>query len=390
MRLGVNPHLPSSDEYFMYEALRLAHRGLGWTSPNPPVGCVVVKDGEVIGQGWHVQPGGLHAETAALQQCPDAAGATAYVTLEPCSHVGQQPACTAELARAGIRRVVFGCEDADARSAGRATGVLTRIGIEVRVGVLEQECELLLMPYLHAKRYGRPHVHLKLAVSLDAKIALANGDSQWLSGPESLGLAHYLRQQYDAVLIGRGTVVADNPRLTVRREVLENYMDASGFRLRDPVRLVVDPQLKLLDQLGKLRLANPGTQRSNLPHLVIVTSREVRPEERNLVEQLKIQAQFLHVTCEPRLDLQQVFAQLWQLGITSVLVEGGARLAAEVLRQSAADQLTLVYTPVLLGSDGLGFSPDLGLESLITAPSLDLTYSMLLGRDTVVSSSISH
>ncbi len=390
MRLQANPHPVGGDKHFMYEALRLAHRGLGWTSPNPPVGCVIVRDGAILGRGWHNEPGGLHAETMALADCHDAVNAIAYITLEPCSHVGLQPACTSELQRAGVKRVVYGCEDADTRSAGKAAELLRGHGIEVCSGVLREECEMLLAPYLHAKRHNRPHVHLKLAVSLDGRIACANGSSQWLSGPESRGLAHYLRQQYDAVMVGRGTVVADNPRLTVRGDVLSHYADTDGMRRRDPVRIVIDPKFKVFSADRRLRIFEASQQRSETPALIVIGSAEstVPKAAHGIASTWRVETLTVGTTAAGALDLHEAASKLWELGITSVLVEGGSQLMQQYFSQRAADQLTLVYTPLLLGSDALGFSPPMMIQNVKDAPRLTVQFMSQLGADLAVTVSL--
>lgn len=386
MRLGANPHPPGSDAFFMYEALRLAHRGLGWTSPNPAVGCVIVRDGEILGRGWHSRCGAVHAEVAALADAGDARGATVYSTLEPCSHVGQQPACTSALVDAGVARVVFGAHDTDSRTAGKAEAILGIAGVGVSTGVLREDCARMLLPYLFHKREQRPHVHLKLALSLDGKMACANGASQWLSGPQSLGLAHYLRQQYDAVMVGRGTLVADNPRLTVRAEVLREYMDIEDLTLRDPVRILVDPGLESWAGIDWLNIMQAGNQRADLPKILVVTTHEALAEFGS-TDSLNPRIVFVAAekSAESSIAFDDALKQFSGIGITSVLVEGGARLAAEIIKQNAADHATLVYTPLLLGSDALGFTPQLGLTSLLEAPHAQLESVTKLGDDVAVS-----
>lgn len=381
-------------QQWMRECLALARRGLGWTSPNPPVGALIVRGGEVLGRGWHAELGALHAETAALADATARHGAEAlrgaqcYVSLEPCSHIGRQPSCCRALAEAGIAGVHYGCEDADPRTAGRAVDVLASLGVACRGGVLEAECRAFLEHYLHEKRARQPFAHLKLALSLDAKLACANGASQWLSGPQSHGLAHYLRQKYDAVLVGSGTVRADNPRLTVRPETLEAYCPSSELRLRQPVRVVLDPRFellpRLLDPAGGLAAALPAQpRREGLPWLVIAglsRHRPAAPEAPDGVEVLVLPA-----TSAGRLDLHALKAALHSLGIRSLLIEGGAGVAQEYLAQRAVERLTLVYTPLIIGAEGLGFAPPLGAQSLEAALHLDEVAAEVLGRDVAVS-----
>ncbi len=384
MRIQTNEQIHSSDEYFVHEALRLAEANMGYTAPNPPVGAVLVREGRIIGRGAHLKLGDLHAEAQALRDAGDAQGATCYVSLEPCSHVGRQPSCCNLLAEAGVSRVVWGCDDADPRSAGRAATVLGAQGIETRSGVLADSCAAFLRHYLLSEQQQRCFVHLKLALSLDAQLACANGASQWLSGPQSLGLAHYLRWKYDAVLVGRGTVLADNPRLTVRPEVLEPYYQGAAARIfRQPVRLVLDPSFELLPQFSqnpaRFSLLDLQGQRDDLPGLIVIGRADALPAEHNLPPQVQLMG--LGLDSAGRLDLRQMRVMLFERGLRSLLIEGGGAVARSVLLQQAADRLTLVYTPVLIGSDGQGFSPALGSRSIAECPRLTDVDVEVLGQD---------
>lgn len=364
MRREPNPHPPGSDEYYIYETLELAHHGLGWTSPNPLVGALLVREGAVIGRGAHLRDGAEHAEVLALREAGDARGATCYVNLEPCAHVARQPSCCSELALAGVSRVVYGAEDADQRTAGRAQGALAAQGIACRAGVLREECARLLDYYLYAHSLSRPFIHLKLALSLDAKLACANGHSQWLSGPESLGYAHYLRQKYDAVLVGHGTVAADDPRLSVRPETLAPYRELeAGTAPRNPVRVILDPRFALLAELPRWRLGDlAGSFRSHLPRLILAGRRDALPAAAEVPPHVELLG--LEADAAGRLSFAELAQRLGDLGVRSVLVEGGARLARELLKQRMVDKVSFVYTPRLLGDDALGFSPALGCRTI--------------------------
>jgi len=315
------------------------------------------------------------------------------VTLEPCSHVCRQPACCNELAAAGVSRVVYGCEDIDSRTAGRAKQLLPELGIELLAGVLEHECAEFLDYYLHAKQRKTAFMHLKLALSADGKLACKSGDSQWLSGAQSLGYAHYLRQKYDAVLVGWRTVLADDPRFTVREEVLAAYRALpAGTPPQHPVRVIIDPRLELLPRLHTLRLAQMGDGfRKHLPRLVLlyceqpqsVTSVVMDAVNAELLPYIEFLA--LPASLGEKQSLADIAQQLWRLGLRSVLVEGGARLAQEMLRQQAADKLSLVYTPTLIGADGLGFAPAWGNERLASCPRLRDARTESLGQDALLS-----
>jgi len=380
----INRYSAGSDESFMHEALVLAQDGLGWTSPNPLVGCVLVRDGEIIGRGYHAQDGEEHAEVRALREAGDARGATAYVSLEPCSHVARQPSCCHKLAEAGVSRVVWGALDVDPRSAGRAEGTLRGLGLTDIGRALVPECEQFLDYYLISRRRQRAFAHLKLALSLDGKLACRTGHSQWLSGPQSLGYAHYLRLKYDAVLVGYRTVLADNPRLTVRPDVLTGYDERyASARLRQPARVVLDPRCVLLPRLTELALAQVenGEFRSHLPRLVLVCRAEFAPASFGVPNSTVMT---LDAPDGQPLSFDKIFRQLWNLGLGSVLIEGGGRLAAELLRQQAADKLSLVYTPLIIGADGVGFSPELQCEQVADCLRISATQPRILGRDVLM------
>lgn len=379
-----NPYSTGSDEYFMHEALRLALGGLGWASPNPLVGCVLVRDGRIIGRGFHAQDGEAHAEVRALGEAGDARGATAYVSLEPCSHVARQPSCCHELARAGVERVIWGALDVDPRSAGQAETTLHQLGLTQTGRALVDDCERFLDYYLTSRSRQRTFAHLKLALSLDGKLACPTGHSQWLSGPQSLGYAHYLRLKYDAVLVGYRTALADNPRLTVRADALAGYAEQlSGMQLRQPARVIVDPRCELVPGLAELNLARfeDGEFRERLPRLVLVCRREFAPDG------LKVphtQLVALDVKDPQPLLFAEIFQRLWQMGIHSTLIEGGGGLAAELLKQQAADKLTLVYTPVIIGADGIGFAPKMDCRYIGDCPRISVTRQLMLGNDALI------
>jgi diaminohydroxyphosphoribosylaminopyrimidine deaminase/5-amino-6-(5-phosphoribosylamino)uracil reductase len=378
-----NPYPSGSDEYFMLEALTLAQGGMGWASPNPLVGCVLTRDGQIIGRGFHARDGQRHAEVQALLDADNAAGATAYVSLEPCSHVGRQPSCCHELARAGVTRVVWGARDVDPRSAGQADSALRELGIAATGRSLVGECEQFLDYYLSARSHQRSFAHLKLALSLDSKLACPTGHSQWLSGPQSHGYAHYLRLKYDAVLVGYRTVLADNPRLTVRSDVLGAYRNPTpAWHLRQPVRIALDPRGELIPQLAGLALARTkdGDFRERLPRLILVCAGNHAPEKLSVPHAQVIS---LNADAGGRLSFAELFDKLFALGVHSVLIEGGGGLAAELIRQQAADKLTLVYTPRLIGADGIGWTPELDCREIADCPRISTEDPQILGNDVI-------
>jgi diaminohydroxyphosphoribosylaminopyrimidine deaminase/5-amino-6-(5-phosphoribosylamino)uracil reductase len=279
--------------------------------------------------------------------------------------------------------VVWGCDDANPLTAGQAASLLPELGVEARGGVLRERCERFLDYYLLAHPRGRPFMHLKLALSADGKIACPGGHSQWLSGPESLGYAHFLRLKYDAALVSYRTVLADNPRLTVRDEQLRAYRRPPDSPRRQPVRIVLDPRFQLPDRLDKLRLGRlEGEFRSQLPRLIIAGDAGFMPAADSCAPGIRLLG--LERQGNSPLRFADLAAALWELGVRSVLVEGGGALAAELLRQRLVDKLTLVYTPTLIGADGLGFTPPLACEHLDGCPRLARAEAFSLGRDAVL------
>ena len=352
----------------MRAALGLARRGLGNTWPNPSVGCVIVKDGRVVGRGWTQRGGRPHAETEALAHARDAArGATAYVTLEPCSHHGKTPPCAEALIGAGIVRVVAAIEDPDPRVSGRGVARLKKAGITVETGLCAAEAAELNAGFLCRIKHGRPLVTLKLATSLDGRIATAGGESRWITGPAARERAHLLRATHDAVLVGTGTALADDPQLTCRLPGLES---------RSPVRIVLDRNLRLPPTL---RLFTGADQAPTW----LVTLPGSDP-----VRQAALREQGLEiVAAEPGplngIDLAALLRTLGGKGLTRLLVEGGGTLAAALLRAGLVDRLVWMRAPLALGGDGIPAIAGLGLDRLAAAPRFELLSSEVAGGDLI-------
>jgi diaminohydroxyphosphoribosylaminopyrimidine deaminase/5-amino-6-(5-phosphoribosylamino)uracil reductase len=362
------PTLPPDerDAHFLALALRLAARGLGRTWPNPAVGCIVVKDGHIVGRGW-TQPGGRpHAEVEALRRAGDQAlGATVYVTLEPCAHYGRTPPCTMALLHAGVRRVVAATQCPDRRVDGKGIAQLRQAGVEVTLGPLRAEAEALNAGFFLKERSGRPLVTLKLATSLDGRIATRSGASRWITGEEARTRAHWLRATHDAIMIGSGTALADDPSLTCRLPGLED---------RSPVRVVLD---------GRLRL--PATSQlaltaSDVPTW-LVTRRAGPPERVEALRRLGVELIEVKAERAGGLALDDVLAALASRGITRVLVEGGARLATALLRRGLIDRLAWVQAPIIIGGDGLAAIGALGIETVAEAIRLARSGGEMLARD---------
>lgn len=323
--------LESKDRQFMKTALRLARRGLGRTSPNPAVGAVIVKKGQIVGRGYHQRAGGPHAEVLALREAgKNAEGATLYVTLEPCNHFGKTPPCTLAILESGITRVVYGMDDPNPHVKGGGGTWLRAQGLKVVKGVLEEECRRLNEAYIKWIVTGLPFVIIKAAVSLDGRIATRTGDSQWISDEPSRLWVHRLRNQVDAILVGIGTVLKDDPRLTVR---------LPGVKTKDPYRVVIDPRLRL-----------PVTARILAePSKVIVATRNSHPSRKGAVLE-KMGVEILPLPeMEGRLSLRTLLTYLGRKGITSLLVEGGSETFAGFLEERQADKILVFIAPCLIG-----------------------------------------
>lgn len=349
----------------MRAALALARRGLGNTWPNPSVGCVLVREGRVVGRGSTAPGGRPHAETAALEMAQEAArGATAYVTLEPCAHHGQTPPCADALVAAGVRRVVIGCRDPHPRVNGAGIARLEAAGIEVTVGVLGDAAEEVDEGFLTRVRLGRPAVMLKVASTLDGRIATGAGESQWITGPEARRAAHALRGRHDAVMVGVGTVAADNPELTCR---------IPGFRTVRDVRVIVDTHLR-----------TPLTAR------VVATAREVPtwflhrrgadPARADALRDAGVHL-FEVAASEPGIDLAAGLVALGEAGLTRVLVEGGAEIAGALLRAGLVDRLAWFHAPSVMGGEGWPAASRFGTAKLADMPRFVRTETRVVGAD---------
>ncbi|CAA7617803.1 bifunctional diaminohydroxyphosphoribosylaminopyrimidine deaminase/5-amino-6-(5-phosphoribosylamino)uracil reductase RibD [Magnetospirillum sp. UT-4] len=350
----------------MRAALALARRGLGNVWPNPAVGCVIVQDGRVVGRGW-TQPGGRpHAETEALAMAGEAArGAVAYVTLEPCSHHGKTPPCAAALARAGIARVVAAMEDPDERVSGQGFALLREAGIEVSVGIGAEEAAELNAGFFLKVAEGRPLVTLKLATTLDGRIATHGGESKWITGEAARAAAHLLRAEHDAVMIGSGTALADDPELTCR---------LPGLGDRSPVRLVVDGRLRL-PLTGKL-----VSGANDVPTWVL-TLEGCDTARREVLEEAGVDVVELPAGTDGSVDLVAALAMLGKSGLTRVLVEGGAHLAAALLRAGLVDRMVWFRAPRMMGGDGLPAAVAFGIDHLGRTPRFELVEARPVGHD---------
>jgi diaminohydroxyphosphoribosylaminopyrimidine deaminase/5-amino-6-(5-phosphoribosylamino)uracil reductase len=328
---GVVNDWTETDRFLMSRALELAARGVGLVSPGPLVGCVIASpEGEVLGEGFYVYEQLKHAETYALEQAEARAkGATAYVSLEPHAHHGRTPPCTDALIKAGIVRVVAPLEDPNPKVSGKGFAHLRAAGLEVSVGLLAREAEKLNEKYLHFMRTGRPFVHLKLAASLDGKIATRTGDSRWITGAESRARAHEMRHEYDAILIGAGTALADDPMLT----------DRSGRkRRRSLVRVLLDETLKVSPDspLVKTAIESP----------LVIFAGDASPASKGALQARGVE--LVRDAANGR-DLRLVLEELGRRSLQSVLVEGGANVAGHFLDAGLVNKVSFFIAPLIIG-----------------------------------------
>jgi len=323
------------DAAFMTVALELAELGAGFTSPNPMVGAVVVKNGRVVGKGYHRAVGLPHAEVEAIDDAgEEARGGTLYVTLEPCNHTGRTPPCTEKIIAAGIRRVVAAMPDPNPDVTGGGNAYLTSRGIDVSCGVREEAALRLNESFVKYVRTRLPFVILKCAATLDGRLATRSGDSKWITGPRSRQFVHRIRHQVDAIMVGVGTIKADDPSLTTR---LENKTG------RNPRRIVLDTRLSIPETAKVLR---PDTDSDT----IIAVGPGVQPEKKALLIQRGVTV--LETTLkEGRIDLAALMGKLGKMNITSLLVEGGAGVLASALADGIGDKILFFYAPRILGGD---------------------------------------
>lgn len=354
------------DRVHMAHALRLAARGLGSVWPNPAVGCVLVRDGQIVGRGW-TQPGGRpHAEARALDEAgPLAKGATAYVTLEPCAHHGKTPPCAEALIAAGVTRVVTALTDPDPRVAGRGHAMLRAASLSVTEAVLTEAATRLNAGFLKRVTQNLPFVTLKLATTLDGRIATASGQSRWITGPAARRHTHLLRLTHDAVMVGAGTARADNPDLSVREM----------GRTHQPVRIVLDSRLS---HRPDSRLGETARQ---IP-VWMVHGPAAPPAARSAWAATG--AELIEVATSPngQIDPQAALQALASRGLTRILCEGGGELAASLIKAGLVDDLAQYQAGALIGADGRAALAPLGLTDLGLAPRLSLRETRILGADT--------
>ena len=354
----------AADHEFMARALQLARRGLNTTTPNPRVGCVIVKNGAVIGEGWHEKAGEPHAEINALASIVGATdGATAYVTLEPCSHHGRTPPCVDALIAVGVGRVVAAMQDPNPQVAGNGMARLAAAGIDTVAGLMETEARELNIGFISRMTRGRPWLRLKVAASLDGKTALNNGKSQWITGPDARRDAHAWRARSCAMLTGIGTVRDDNPRLTVRDV-------AAGMTIvRQPLRVVVDSRLEISFDAAILEGGNTL--------IACAVADDAKAAQ--------LRARGADVVVLPnasgKVDLPALLTELGRRGINEVMAEAGARLNASLLREGCVDELLIYQAPLLLGDKARGMFDLAELTDMANAKHLSIVERHVVGAD---------
>ncbi|AWM94542.1 bifunctional diaminohydroxyphosphoribosylaminopyrimidine deaminase/5-amino-6-(5-phosphoribosylamino)uracil reductase RibD [Pseudomonas sp. 31-12] len=354
------------DAHYMARAVELARKGHYTTHPNPRVGCVIVKDGQIVGEGWHVRTGEPHAEVHALRAAGDKArGATAYVTLEPCSHHGHTPPCADALVNAGLARVVAAMQDPNPSVAGRGMQRLAQAGIAVESGVLEGEARKLNEGFLKRMEHGLPFVRVKLAMSLDGRTAMESGESQWITGPAARSAVQRLRAQASVVLTGADTVLADNARLTVRADELGLDAEQTALAMsRPPLRVLID---------GRLRVPLDAPFFKAGPALV-ATCMAIEEQYANGPECLIVAGD------DGLVDLRKLLVELAAREVNEVLVEAGPRLAGAFAQQGLVDEFQIFIAGKFLGSSARPLL-DWPLAQMKDAPELKITEIRAVGDD---------
>jgi len=354
---------------FMKIALELASKGKGLTSPNPMVGAVIIRNGKIIGKGYHAKAGLPHAEIVALKDAgAKTKGATLFVNLEPCVHYGKTPPCCDEIIRAGLRKVVIGIKDPNPLVNGKGIRKLRSHGIEVEVGVMEREAWELNEAFIKSIKTGMPFVIMKSAMSLDGKIATRSGESKWLTGIESRRFVQELRAGVDGIMVGIGTVLRDNPRLTVR----------TGERKGNPpAKIIVDSQLKI-PLSAKIFFSKPESK------IIIATTSQA--SGRKIFELRKMGIQIIRA--ENRLgkvDLKKLMKELYKREFMSILLEGGSELNASAIREGIVDKIFYFYAPILIGGkDAKGAIGGDGVDRIEDAEQIDIKEVKRIGKDLVV------
>ncbi len=370
MNLETTKSYTDFDHQMMSRAIALAKKGMFTTAPNPNVGCVIVRHGEVVGEGYHYRAGEPHAEIYALRAAKEKArGATVYVTLEPCSHFGRTPPCAEALVKAGVAKVICAMQDPNPQVAGRGIQILKQAGIEVQSGLLENDSMALNPAFIKQMKTGMPYVQLKLAASLDGQTALSNGDSQWITSSQARRDVQYFRAKAGAILSTSKTVIDDNASLNVRWHDLPEpiQQDYPKIQIRQPVRVILDRKLNLTEDLK----------------LYQVPGEVIRVSDNSLAEMV------VGLDSDGHLDLKQTLQQLSsRYNINHIWVEAGATLASAFIKQNLVDELIFYLAPKLMGADSRGLIKQLGLERMDQVIDLEIKNITMIGCDIRIISKI--
>ncbi|MFC1931229.1 bifunctional diaminohydroxyphosphoribosylaminopyrimidine deaminase/5-amino-6-(5-phosphoribosylamino)uracil reductase RibD [Chloroflexota bacterium] len=354
------------DEDYMKQALKLARKGLGKTSPNPMVGAVIAKDDRIISQGYHHHYGGRHAEINAIQNASESLDrSTLYATLEPCCHYGKTPPCVDAILKSNIRRVVIGALDPNSQVNGKSVAIMKQHGIETRVGVLEEECRELNEAHFKHMTTGLPLITLKFAQTLDGRIATTTGDSRWISSERFRRLAHRLRAINDAVMVGINTVLIDDPQLTVRL-----------VKGRNPTRIILDAGLRISPDTEVVRNRKTATT-------IIATTARADKQKMSYLQGIGIEVLVTHSDEAGEIDLKHLLSLLGERGISSVLVEGGAGVITSLLRQNLADRIVIAVAPKIMGK-GTEAVGELDVREVSQALKLSFKKIYRVGEDLVI------
>ncbi|WP_286234725.1 bifunctional diaminohydroxyphosphoribosylaminopyrimidine deaminase/5-amino-6-(5-phosphoribosylamino)uracil reductase RibD [Thalassotalea sediminis] len=360
-----------ADYRYMTRAIVLAKKGVYTTSPNPRVGCVIVKDDEVVGEGWHQQAGHAHAEVNALAQAGEMAkGATAYVTLEPCSHFGRTPPCAQGLIKAGVTKVIAAMVDPNPQVSGNGLAMLAQAGIETLQGLLETDAKALNVGFISLMTKGRPYVRCKLAASLDGKTAMASGESQWITSQAARSDVQRLRAQSCAVVSGADSILHDNARMTVRWAELGSLKHQYQEKdVRQPVRVIIDSKNRLSPALAIFSI--------EAPIVILTTQLENSHQWPHFVEHIILPKS----QCGQYVDLDAALKALAEKGLNDILVESGMQLAGAFIEQGLVDELVLYQAPKLLGHAGKGLVNFPHVDTLKQAKSLVIKDVAMVGHD---------
>jgi diaminohydroxyphosphoribosylaminopyrimidine deaminase/5-amino-6-(5-phosphoribosylamino)uracil reductase len=361
------------NELYMKQAIELAQRAKGRTSPNPMVGCVIVKDDRIIAKGYHHHCGGVHAEVDALNRVnEDLSDATMYVTLEPCSHHGKQPPCCEAIARSGIKKVVVATLDPNPIVNGRGIAYLKSQHVDIEVGVCEDEAIHMNKIFNHYITHKTPYVLIKSAITLDGKIATKTGESQWISGPQSLNYVHQLRNEYSSIGVGVNTIIVDNPSLTIRLPEQDNQCHH---------RIIFDSK-------GRIPLHSKVLNDAFASKTIILTTSLMPPNIKETIIQKG--ARVIEVgSHEGHVDIKESMHILGSLGIDSLFLEGGSEIIASALKAKIVHEVHIALAPKLIGGqDAKGFMGDIGVESLSQAIQLEFTQVEQLGSDIIIKAKV--